>query len=238
MRRTEASRWVDAGGDQDVAHSGTGRRVGSTEANSSPDFSCRASVNTSPGDTSKARCDDALADVNRALTTAAGADRALLLKRAGDVCVAHGEPRRALPWYGKAVDQYLELGQPDQAAELCRLIISVQPDAVRARCTLTWIALGAERHAEVGWLLSDYVSAAIRAGQTALAERQLTWMFEATRSESTRARIVVGMLKLGETARAESMAAELDGTRAISGARDSDELWARVLQAAVGAPVS
>jgi len=195
-------------------------------------------VNTSPGDTPKAGLDDALAAVNRVLTGAAGADRALLLKRAGDVCVAHGEPRRALPWYGKAVDQYLELGQPDQAAELCRLIISVQPDAVRARCTLTWIALGAERHAEAGSLLSDYVSAAVRAGQTALAERQLTWMFEATRSESTRARIVVGMLKLGETARAEAMAAELDGVRAISGARDSDELWARVLQAAVGAPVS
>lgn len=195
-------------------------------------------MNTSPGDTPKAHFDDALAAVNRALIGAAGADRALLLKHAGDVCVAHGEPRRALPWYGKAVDQYLELGQPDQAAELCRLIISVQPDAVRARCTLTWIALGAERHTEVGWLLSDYVSAAIQAGQTALAERQLTWMFEATRSESTRARIVVGMLKLGETARAESMAAELDGTRAIAGARDSDELWARVLQAAVGAPVS
>src|SRR5687767_3979357 len=145
--------------------------LGVQGANTSPDLSCRVPVSTSPDDTPKARLDDALAAVNRVLTGAAGADRALLLKRAGDVCVAHGEPRRALPWYGKAVDQYLELGQPDQAAELCRLIISVQPDAVRARCTLTWIALGAERHAEAGLLLSDYVSTAIQAGQTALAER-------------------------------------------------------------------
>ena len=77
------------------------------------------------------------------------------------------------------------------------------------------------------------MEAARQAGQTAIAAQQLGWMFEATRSDSMRARIVVGMLRLGETARAEAMAAELEGIDP-AGEADREALWARVLQAAVG----
>lgn len=191
-------------------------------------------VSTVPTDTPD-DLEAALAPLRESIDAAEGHERAVLLRRAGDVCVRLGEPRRALGWYGRAVDQYLEMGESEQAARVCREIIHVQPDAVRARCTLTWIALGAEKHAEAGRLLSEYVSAALRAGQTSLAAQQLGWMFEATRSESTRARIVVGMLKLGETDRAEALAAEFEPA---SGDQDRDELWARVLQAAVGVPVA
>ena len=184
--------------------------------------------------TPEGRLEAALAQTLEQLPSATGRARAALLKRAGDVCVSMGEPRKALGWYGKAVDQYLELADPEQAALLCRLIIFVQPEAVRARCTLTWIALGAEQHAEAAGLLADYVEAARTAGQTTIAAQQLGWMFEATRSEATRARIVIGMLKLGESDRAEALAAELEGVAPPAGAQDREELWARVLQAAVG----
>jgi tetratricopeptide (TPR) repeat protein len=184
--------------------------------------------------TPEGRLEAALAQTLEQLPSATGRPRAALLKRAGDVCVSMGEPRKALGWYGKAVDQYLELADPEQAALLCRLIIFVQPEAVRARCTLTWIALGAEQHADAAGLLADYVEAARTAGQTAIAAQQLGWMFEATRSEATRARIVIGMLKLGESDRAEALAAELEGVEPPAGAQDREELWARVLQAAVG----
>ena len=171
-----------------------------------------------------------------ALAAAPPQSRAPLLKRAGDVCVSLGERRKALGWYGRAVDQYLELGEPEQAALICKLIIFVQPEAVRARCTLTWIALGAERHAEVAPLLKEYVEAARHAGQTTVAAQQLGWMFEAAHTEPTRARIVVGMLRLGETERAEELAAELAGMPPGSGQADREELWTRVLRAAVGTP--
>ena len=193
-------------------------------------------MSTTPTDTPN-ELDAALAPIRESLDAADGHERAVLLRRAGDVCVRMGEARKALGWYGRAVDQYMEMGASDQAARVCREIIHVQPDAVRARCTLAWIALGAEKHAEAGRLLSDYVSAALRAGQMALAVQQLGWMFDATRSESTRARIVVGMLKLGDTERAEALAAQFEGPLPATG-QDREELWARVLQAAVGVPVT
>lgn len=194
-------------------------------------------MSTIPTDT-REDLDAALAPIREQLDASQGHERAVLLRRAGDICVRMGEPRKALGWYGRAVDQYLEMGESEQAARVCHEIIQVQPDAVRARCTLTWIALGAEKHAEAGRLLADYVSAALRAGQTELAAQQLGWMFDATRSESTRARIVVGMLKLGDTEKAEALAAEFDSAFPTGGDQDRDELWARVLQAAVGVPVA
>jgi hypothetical protein len=189
-------------------------------------------------ETPEGRLEAVLSAVIEALPAAAGRERAHLLKRAGDACVSMGEPRRALSWYGRAVDQWLELGDASQAALLCRLIIFVQPEAVRARCTLTWIALGAERHSEVAPLLKDYVEAARHGGQTEVAAQQLGWMFEAAHTEPTRARIVVGMLRLGETERAEALAAELAGMAPGSGAADREELWTRVLRAAVGTPAA
>ncbi len=194
-------------------------------------------MSTTPADIPE-EVDAALAPIRESLDAAEGHERAVLLRRAGDICVQMGEPRKALGWYGRAVDQYLETGESEQAAGVCRQIIRVQPEAVRARCTLTWIALGAEKHAEAGRLLSDYISAALRAGQTELAVQQLGWMFDATRSESTRARIVVGMLKLGNTERAEALAAEFEGPLPASGDQAREELWARVLQAAVGVPMA
>ncbi|HEX9936224.1 MAG TPA: hypothetical protein VGB15_03855 [Longimicrobium sp.] len=194
-------------------------------------------MSTSPTEPA-AELDTALAPIRESLDAADGHERAVLLRRAGDLCVQMGEPRKALGWYGRAVDQYMEMGESAQAAGVCRQIIHVQPDAVRARCTLAWIALGDQKHAEAGRLLSEYVSAALRAGQMELAVQQLGWMFDATRSESTRARIVVGMLKLGATERAEALAAQFEGPLPASGDQAREELWARVLQAAVGVPMA
>src|SRR5919205_1049644 len=96
----------------------------------------------------------------RASREASAEQRAFLLKRAGDVCVGLGEPRKALGWYGRAVDQHLELKQLVHAETLCRMIIYVEPNAVRARCTLTWIAIGEDRLPEAAEQLAAYVDAA------------------------------------------------------------------------------
>jgi predicted Zn-dependent protease len=194
-------------------------------------------VSTSPTHPPGADLDAALAPIREALETASGAERAALLRRAGDLCVRMNEPRKALSWLGRAVDQHLEMEESDEAAAVCREIIRVQPDAVRARCTLTWIALGAGQETDAARLLTDYVDTARQAGQTAIAAQQLGWMFEASQSEAIRARIVVGLLKLGEAKQADTLAAELAGAPLTDTVpQDRDELWARVLQAAVGIP--
>ena len=184
-----------------------------------------------PARNSEKRLETALQQALATLPDAAPRERAFLLKRAGDVCVGLDEPRKALGWYGRAVDQFLELGDAEQAALLCRLIIFVQPEAVRARCTLTWIAIGREDHADALEQLTAYVDAARRAAQVPLTVEQLTWMFGASSSPELRHRIVAGLRYLGEPARAEALAPQLAETPAPL---PREQLWARVLDATIG----
>lgn len=178
------------------------------------------------------RLEAALRTVVEQLPTATAVQRAFLLKRAGDVCVGMGEPRRALGWYGRAVDQHLELGEVEQAATLCRLIIYVQPDAVRARCTLTWIAIGTDRHPEAAEQLGAYLDAARQAGQAEMAAQQLGWMFGVVSSPNLRRQIVAGMRALGEDARADAMAEALRSDPAPYPV-DPERLWDRLMDATV-----
>jgi hypothetical protein len=181
---------------------------------------------------SEQRLEAALHSIVEQLPAASAEQRAFLLKRAGDVCVGLGEPRKALGWYGRAVDQHLELGQVEQAGTLCRLIIYVQPDAVRARCTLTWIAIGTERHPEAGEQLGAYLDAARSAGQTAMAAQQLGWMFGVVTSPNLRRQLVAGMRTLGYPDRADAMAEALraDPSPYVV---DPERLWEQMMEATV-----
>jgi hypothetical protein len=178
------------------------------------------------------RLEAALRTIMESLPSASAEQKAFLLKRAGDVCVALGEPRKALGWYGRAVDQHLELGQMEQAATLCRLIIYVEPNAVRARCTLTWIAIGEDRLPEAAEQLGAYVDAARRAGQTEIAARQLGWMFGVLASQNLRRHIVAGMRALGEEDRAEAMSEALGASLEVR-AVDRERVWEQLLEATV-----
>lgn len=178
------------------------------------------------------RLEAALRTVVEQLPSATPVQRAFLLKRAGDVCVGMGEPRRALGWYGRAVDQHLELREVEQAATLCRLIIYVQPDAVRARCTLTWIAIGTERHPEAGEQLGAYLDAARQAGQAEMAAQQLGWMFGVASSPNLRRQIVAGMRALGEEERADAMAEALRSDPSPYPVEPS-RLWEQLMEATV-----
>jgi len=179
------------------------------------------------------RLESALQAVLATIPSATPLERAFLLKRAGDLCVSMDDRRRALGWYGRSVDQWLELGNWEQAALLCRLIVSVQPEAVRARCTLLWIAIGTRHDGDALQELSGYVAAAIQHRQTTLAAQQLVWMFDATTSIPLREQLVAELIRLGD-ARAEVLRARLHDASATPA--DPDQLWARVLDATIGQP--
>ncbi len=189
-------------------------------------------MESTPDPTAEQRLEEALRRTLSALPEASPVQKAFLYKRAGDVCVGMDERRKALAWYGRAVDQHLQLGDPQQAALLCRLIIHVQPEAVRARGTLTWIALGTAEDDEAARQLDAYVEAVQRAGQGALAAQQLDWMFTTTGSRRLRTRLLAGLEALGETERARVLAAamEMPGAAPV-------ERWARVLAATTGTPM-
>jgi hypothetical protein len=182
------------------------------------------------------RLESALETILLALETAAPPQRAFLLKRAGDVCVSMNERRKALGWYGRAVDQHLHLGDSAQAALLCRMIVHVQPEAVRARCTLAWIAIATEQHADAVRELDAYVEAARHASQNALAAQQLGWMFEAAGSAGVREKVVAALRELGDAERADVLGAALaEGSAPVL---DAEDRRARMLDATIGPPAT
>jgi hypothetical protein len=64
------------------------------------------------------------------------------LNRAANLCQEAGHVDRALIYYGRAIDAYLESGRFSAAEVVCRKILKMAPATVRARCTLSWLAIG------------------------------------------------------------------------------------------------
>lgn len=170
--------------------------------------------------------------IERRLAGSSPRNQSVLLKQAGDLCASMGERRRALGWYGRAVNLHLELGEAPRAAALCHTILSLQPEAVRARCTLAWLALAGGRTMEARQLVGEYAAAARAAGQNVVAARQLTWMLEAADDGFLRHDIVRAIRTLGDDVPSASLAIE----SRPNGPLDHDELWARVLRGTLAPP--
>lgn len=98
------------------------------------------------------------------------------LNRAGDLCLDADDKDRALDYYGRAIDVFLEEGQPDAARGVANKIIRIHPEAIRTLCTLTWLDL-ASRHTATALIhLRDYVGAAKRGGVEDLARKHILKM--------------------------------------------------------------
>jgi len=93
--------------------------------------------------------------------------------RAGDLALKGGESDRALKYYGRAIDAFLQDAQREAARGVANKIIRVRPSAVRTLCTLTWLDLAARHQATALLHLRDYVRAAREAGQHARAATQI-----------------------------------------------------------------
>jgi tetratricopeptide (TPR) repeat protein len=93
--------------------------------------------------------------------------------RAGDVALRSGAKERAVGYYGRAIDAFLEDGQREAARGVANKIIRVLPSAVRTLCTLTWLDLAAKHSATALLHLRDYVQAAKDVDESALAAKQI-----------------------------------------------------------------
>lgn len=103
-------------------------------------------------------------------------EEARLMNRAGDLELAAGHRSEALRYYGRSIDAHMELRQFDAATAICRKVLRLLPDVVRARCTLAWVSLGKGLFDVAEDELREYVKAAESAGQTELAAQQLRLM--------------------------------------------------------------
>ena len=98
------------------------------------------------------------------------------LNKAGDLALQAGQRTRAVEFYGRAIDAFLEDQQREAARGVANKIIRVHPEAVRTLCTLTWLDVAARHKATALLHLRDYVQAAEDAGEEARAAGHLMEM--------------------------------------------------------------
>jgi tetratricopeptide (TPR) repeat protein len=185
------------------------------------------------------RLEQELASLEAQVRSASPGYETQFLNRAANLCVERGQPARALGYFGRAIDAYLESGRFSAAEVLCRRVLQISPEAVRARCTLAWLALGTGFHASARGAIQEYVEAAERAGQQPLAAKQLLMMAEAAVSIELRQEIGEHLLHLEEADKADRVFGlvfeELNGLRAPP-STDKSNLWGKLLRAALMGP--
>jgi predicted Zn-dependent protease len=159
---------------------------------------------------------------------------AQFFNRAGDLCVEAQERRRALGYYGRAIDAYLRAGRYNAAGAVCRKLLRIAPSAVRARCTLAWLSIGKGLLSDAQWEVDEYVQAAVDAGQGDLALTQIRLMAEATYNPQLRALLADHLHKLGDSDAARAVM-ESEGLEEDP-REEAEALWSRVLRAALMAP--
>jgi hypothetical protein len=159
-----------------------------------------------------------------------------LLNRAGDLCLAAGDKRRALAFYGRAIDANLRARRFDAAVGLCHKLLRVAPDAVRTRCTLSWLALGRGDLPEIVQEVGEYVNAAVATGEQARAAHHLVRMAAASNDGRIHELLAAHLERLGRLDAAADVrrAVRVPGapTRPL-GEEARTKLWNTVVEGAI-----
>jgi hypothetical protein len=129
--------------------------------------------------------------------------RARLMNEAGDLCYESAQRERALLYYDAAIDLYLAASRFAASAAICEKLIRLNPQIVRARCTLAWLAIARGLDDEGARRVEQYGEAALRLERPTVAQRQLRAMAEETDSESVLEAIAHALLKLGDAQSAD-----------------------------------
>ena len=137
------------------------------------------------------------------------------LIKAGQLCASAGDLAGALQYYGRAVDSYLLIGNGREAEAVCRRIIALKPDVVRARRTLALILLGRGDLTGAAEQVREYVAAARAAGQEELTIRQLRLMAELTQDERLRENLLLQCRELGGSGEASTLASRPVSSKAL-----------------------
>jgi tetratricopeptide (TPR) repeat protein len=152
--------------------------------------------------------DEALESELRGLTQRMREDitpeqRARLMNQAGDLCFGAGQRERALLWFDAAIDLYLSLGRFAASAAICDKLVRLNPQVIRARCTLAWLAIARGLDDEARRRIEEYGVASLRLERPTVAQRQLRAMAEETDSESVLEAIGQALLRLGDAVSAD-----------------------------------
>ena len=194
---------------------------------------------------SRERLEEDLARLEEsAETTGSLVFKAMKLKQAGERAAEAGQEQRAKAFLGRAVDAYLGNGYYDSAASICRRLVELYPDVVRARGTLAFLSLaeGLE-HSQFDGIADDarreiglYVKAAKAKGNDAYASERLRILAEATDQVAIREMIGEHLMELGDTEGADTVLGRVFADRnEIGDERETDQRarWSRALRVTI-----
>jgi tetratricopeptide (TPR) repeat protein len=165
-------------------------------------------------------------------------DAAARFNRAGDLLLVGGDILSAIESYGRAVDALIEGDRAHASMALCRKIIRIVPHVVRARCTLTWLGIGAGYAGEVRRYASEYITYAELSGREDRAAEHLRYMCVVAEHPDVRQALAECLLQLGDAKAADDVfgAVFREQNEGVIRARASDQLWESVRQAALLGP--
>jgi tetratricopeptide (TPR) repeat protein len=129
--------------------------------------------------------------------------RARLMNIAGDLCFEAGQRERALLYFDACIDLYLAASRFAASAAICEKLVRLNPEVVRARCTLAWLAIARGLDDEALRRVEEYGEAALRLERPTVAQRQLRAMAEEVNSEEVLEAIAHALLKLGDSVSAD-----------------------------------
>jgi tetratricopeptide (TPR) repeat protein len=132
-------------------------------------------------------------------------EEALLLNQAGDLALAAGDREKALRHYGQSVDAHMALRRFDAATAICRKVLRLLPDVVRARCTLAWLSVGKGLLDVAREEIDGYVEAAVRVGRGGMAAQHLRLMARYVQDRNFRIYLSRKLEALGDREGAESL---------------------------------
>ncbi len=152
--------------------------------------------------------------------------------RAGDIALREGDADRAMMYYGRAIDAFLEDEQPEAARGVANKIIRLRPGAVRTLCTLMWLDLAAKHTATALLHLRDYVASAKNVKQSALAASQIYDMARSVPDREVLGAIADALDGLDFSDQAAQVREWESEGGAPTAIRDGDELAAVCMKAA------
>jgi two-component system, cell cycle sensor histidine kinase and response regulator CckA len=160
--------------------------------------------------------------------------RSEAMARAGELCVEAGQRERALRYFGRAVDAYLEAGEEEEAERICHRILAIAPSVVRARHTLALLAMGRGDTEAAVARVGEYVRAAMEARQAEVAIRQLRTMVSISREPELQEFLVAELAQLAGGA--AGIDPESVSTAAEPPDADGASFRERILRAALAPP--
>jgi hypothetical protein len=130
-------------------------------------------------------------------TTDSGGD-AVYFNQAGDLCASVRQPIAALEYYGHSIDSYVKADRFDAATAVCKKVIRLSPQVVRAHCTLAWLAIGKGFVSEAQEFVEHYLLAAAQAERELIACHQVKRMSAIAEAEPLRLYLAERLLDLGD----------------------------------------